>query len=175
MSHAAQSGQGYRALDPRSGRLTTAWASLSKVGVALLLGLPGALTVYFAFNSGGMFEVTTAFGALVVLVAMVVGATLAREPLAGLAPRGLLACGSPALFALWTLLSARWSHATGRALIAFITGTLELLRGYRKDEHLRGAIAEAARAEAHEDDPLQTRMLISAHARDVYGVADAFA
>ncbi len=119
MSHAAQSGEEYRALDPRPGHLTTGWAPLSKVGMVLLLGLPGALTVYFAFNSGGMFEVTTAFGALVVLVTMLVGATVARKPLAGLTPRGLLACGSLALFALWTLLSARWSHATGRALVAF--------------------------------------------------------
>jgi O-Antigen ligase len=119
MSHTARSGEEYRARDHRSGRSTTAWASLSKVGLALLLGLPGALTVYFAFNSGGMFEVTIAFGALVVLVAMALGAAVAREPLAGLTLRGLLACGSLALFALWTLLSARWSHATGRALVAF--------------------------------------------------------
>jgi hypothetical protein len=83
MSHAARSGEGYR---------------------ALLLGLPGALTVYFAFNSGGMFEVTTAFGALVVLVAMVVAIAVPREPLAGLSRWGLLACGSLALFALWTLI-----------------------------------------------------------------------
>jgi hypothetical protein len=87
--------------------------------MALLLALPGALTVYFAFNSGGMFEVTTAFGALVVLVAMALGAAVAPQPLAGLTLRGLLACCSLALFALWTLLSVRWSHATGRGLVAF--------------------------------------------------------
>jgi hypothetical protein len=56
-----------------------------------------------------------------------------------------------------------------------LTGTLELLRGYRKDEHLQGAIAEVARAEAHEQDPLQTRMLTTVSTRDAYGVADAFA
>jgi hypothetical protein len=56
-----------------------------------------------------------------------------------------------------------------------LTGTLELLRGYRKDEHLQGAIAEVARAEAHEEDPLRTQMLDSTHTRDAYGVADAFA
>ena len=126
MSHTAQSDEEYRALDQRPGRLTTAWASRSRVGLALLLGLPGTLTVYFAFNSGGMFEVTTAFGTLVVLVAMAVGVTLARKSLAGLAPRGLLACGLLALFALWTLLSARWSHATGRALVAFDRALLYL-------------------------------------------------
>ena len=92
---------------------------LPKIGMVLLLALPGLLTVYFAFNSGGMFEVTTAFGALIVLVAMAVAIAFARQPLAGLTRWGLLACGSLALFALWTLLSARWSHATGRALVAF--------------------------------------------------------
>jgi hypothetical protein len=115
----AQSDEEYRALDPRLGCLTTSAASLSKVGVALLLGLPGALTVYFAFNSGGMFEVTTAFGALVALVAMALGAVAAGKPLAALNWRGLLACGFLGLFALWTLLSARWSHATARALADF--------------------------------------------------------
>jgi hypothetical protein len=119
MSHAAQGNEEYRALDPGLESPITAQASLSKLGMALLLALPGILTVYFAFNSGGMFEVTTAFGALVVLVAMALGAAVAHEPLKGLTSRGLLACGSLALFAVWTLLSARWSHATGRALVAF--------------------------------------------------------
>jgi hypothetical protein len=119
MGHAAQSGEAYRALDPERELPTTTGTLPSKVGMALLLVLPGALTVYFAFNSGGMFEVTTAFGALVVLVAMALGAAVARKPLAGLTRWGLLACGSLALFALWTLLSARWSHATGRAMVAF--------------------------------------------------------
>jgi hypothetical protein len=56
-----------------------------------------------------------------------------------------------------------------------LTGTIELLRRYRKDEHLQSAIAEVARAEAEEDDPLPTKMLTSAHTVDAYGVADAFA
>jgi hypothetical protein len=93
--------------------------SLSKVGMALLLALPGALTVYLAFNSGGMFEVTTAFAACVVCIAIALGVAVARKPLAGIATRGLLACVLFGLFALWTLLSAHWSHASGRALVAF--------------------------------------------------------
>ena len=119
MGQAVQSGEEYRALNSRSVRLPGGSTSPAKVGTALLLVLPGALTVYLAFNSGGMFEVTTAFAACVVLIALALGAAVAREPLAGVAPRGLLACGPLGLFALWTLLSARWSHATGRALIAF--------------------------------------------------------
>lgn len=56
-----------------------------------------------------------------------------------------------------------------------LTGILELLSDYRKDERLPGAIAEVARAEAYEDDPLQTRMLNATRTPDVYGVADVFA
>ena len=43
----------------------------------LLLALPGVLTLYLAFNSGGLFEVTTAFAALVVLVAAAIAAAAA--------------------------------------------------------------------------------------------------
>jgi hypothetical protein len=55
-----------------------------------------------------------------------------------------------------------------------LTGTLELLRNYRKDEHLESAIAEIARAEAHEDDPLPTKMLTATRTLDAYGITDAF-
>jgi hypothetical protein len=66
-----------------------------------------------------MFELTTAFGALLVLTVILVCIASAREPLAGLSPVGAIACGALALFALWTLLSGSWSHSNARALIAF--------------------------------------------------------
>jgi hypothetical protein len=56
-----------------------------------------------------------------------------------------------------------------------LTGTLELLRNYRKDDDLQDAIAEVARAEAHEDDPLPTKLVTPTRTQDAYGVADAFA
>jgi hypothetical protein len=56
-----------------------------------------------------------------------------------------------------------------------LTGTLELLRRYRKVDHLQSAIAEVARAEANEEDPLPTKMLTSTRTLDAYGIADAFA
>src|ERR1700722_2737163 len=99
MGQAVQSGEEYRALNSRSVRLPGGSTSPAKVGTALLLVLPGALTVYLAFNSGGMFEVPPAFAACVVLIALALGAAVAREPLAGVAPRGLLACGPLGLFA----------------------------------------------------------------------------
>ena len=62
-----------------------------------------------------------------------------------------------------------------------LTGTLELLQRYRRDEHVQDAIAEFARAEAEEVDPIRTRMVsdgvlekFSAE-QDPYGIAKAFA
>jgi hypothetical protein len=95
-------------------------------GSLVLLVFPGALLVYFAFNSGGLFELTTAFGALLALAVILVCIAAAREPLAGLSPLGAIACGALALFALWTLLSGNWSHSGGRALVAFDRALLYL-------------------------------------------------
>jgi hypothetical protein len=55
-----------------------------------------------------------------------------------------------------------------------LTGTLMLLKRYRRDEHLPDAIAEFARAEADEEDPIKTRMVSPVLTEDVYGVASAF-
>lgn len=55
-----------------------------------------------------------------------------------------------------------------------LTGTLELLRGYRREEHLERAIADFAHAEAYEQDPIKARMVPAPHTRDAYGVAEAF-
>jgi hypothetical protein len=56
-----------------------------------------------------------------------------------------------------------------------LTGTLALLRRYRRTEHLEQAIDEVARAEAYEDDPISTRMAATPSTRDLYGIADVFA
>lgn len=56
-----------------------------------------------------------------------------------------------------------------------LTGTLALLRNYRREEHLPAAIEEFARAEADEVDPIQTRMVRAPRTHDAYGVAEAFA
>jgi hypothetical protein len=56
-----------------------------------------------------------------------------------------------------------------------LTGTLALLRRYRHAEHLQEAIEEVAHAEAHEDDPIVTRIAATPGTRDAYGIADVFA
>jgi hypothetical protein len=70
---------------------------------------------------------------------------------------------------------ARELQAEALLLERDLTGTIELLRRYRKDEHLGQAIAEFAHAEAYEDDPIKTRMVTSSQASDTFGIAEAFA
>ncbi len=89
------------------------------VSLAGLLALPPALAVFLAFNSGGMFELTTAFAALLVLAVAGLAVAIARRPLAGLSGLGASAFLLLALFATLTLLSGQWSGAEGRALIGF--------------------------------------------------------
>ncbi len=70
---------------------------------------------------------------------------------------------------------ARELQAEALLLEHDLTGTIDLLRRYRKDEHLAEAIAEFAHAEAYEDDPIKTRMVTSSQTADAYGIAKAFA
>ncbi len=70
---------------------------------------------------------------------------------------------------------ARELQAEALLLDHDLTGTIDLLRRYRKDEHLAEAIAEFAHAEAYEDDPTRTRMATSLQAADAYGIAETFA
>lgn len=55
-----------------------------------------------------------------------------------------------------------------------LTGTLALLRNYRRDEQLAAAIEAFAQAEATEEDPIKARLVSAATTRDAFGVAEAF-
>lgn len=54
-----------------------------------------------------------------------------------------------------------------------LTGTLELLRGYRREAHLEQAIADFAHAEAYREDPIKTS-LVRSSADDAFGISQAF-
>lgn len=85
----------------------------------MVLALPGALTAYFGFNGGGFFPAQPAVGAVFLALVLVVRVTMAEQPFAGVGAGVGLAAGALSLYALWTLASSSWSHATGRALIEF--------------------------------------------------------
>jgi O-antigen ligase len=80
--------------------------------------LPGALTVYLAFNAGGFFIGAQATVAIVLILLLAVRAMAAGHP-ARWSPLFGVAALSLALFATWTLLSGAWSGAPFRALASF--------------------------------------------------------
>ncbi len=93
-------------------------------GVGLLLV---AATVYLGFNAGGFFAGTTATVAFVFCALAVLGALLVARPLEGLTAALAVPLGLLAGFAVWTLVSATWSDASGRALIEFDRALLYVL------------------------------------------------
>jgi hypothetical protein len=89
--------------------------------------LPGALIVFMGFNAGGYFPATPAIINLVLAQILLVRVMQARRPLEGMAPVTLVAIAAMGCYTLMTLLSAIWSHSTGRALIEFDRAWLYLL------------------------------------------------
>jgi hypothetical protein len=55
-----------------------------------------------------------------------------------------------------------------------LTGTLALLRNYRREEHLEGAVDAVAHAEAYDDDPIKTRVATTVRSADAYGISASF-
>lgn len=93
----------------------------------LLLTLPGALVVFFAFNAGGYFPDIVAVAALALVVVVVLRLTIAEEPLAGFGSPLALGAVALGLFAVWALASASWSESTARALIEYDRALVYLL------------------------------------------------
>ena len=91
----------------------------ARAGLAFVLLLPGALTVFFAFHAGGYMPGTAALVAAELAMVLGLRLTLARRPLEGLSVPLALAVGAIVALGAWTLGSAGWSHAPGRALLEF--------------------------------------------------------
>jgi O-antigen ligase len=89
---------------------------LERAGWLLVMLLPGALTAFLAFRSGGFYLGATSLVAAEMAVAVGLRFALARRPLQGVGPALAVAVAAMALFAAWTLLSSDWSDSMGRAL-----------------------------------------------------------
>lgn len=92
-----------------------------------LLLLPAGLVVFFAFDAGGFYPGPPAYVAALLCLVLAVRATVARDPLEGFSKLLVVAVVAMAAFALFTLLSASWSHAPGRALVMFDLALVYLL------------------------------------------------
>jgi hypothetical protein len=94
-----------------------ALGAVETAGRAALLAFPAFLVVYLSFNAGGFFPDDVAFAAILVLQALVLRTTLSREPAGGLGLLAWIPSAALALFTAWTVVSAAWSDAPGRALV----------------------------------------------------------
>ena len=89
--------------------------------------LPGALTAYLAFNSGGRAPDVTAVVLLVLALLLATRVMLGRQPFGGLGAAALVAATLLALFAAWALVSSGWSDAPIRATTEFQRAALYLV------------------------------------------------
>jgi hypothetical protein len=102
-------------VDPRS----VDAVSVSRLLDAVLLAVPGLLTIYFSFNSGGYFPASPAFAAIVLVIVLVLRVTLVDDPFAGFSRPLAVAVTAMGAYTVWILASAIWSDAPARALIEF--------------------------------------------------------
>jgi len=103
------------------------FASPQRAATGALLLVPGALTLYFGFRSGGYFAGPTGLAAALVALILAVRVTLSRQPFAGLSIATLLAATALAVYTVVTLVSANWSGAPSRALLEYDRALLYLL------------------------------------------------
>jgi O-antigen ligase len=89
--------------------------------------LAAGLVAYFSFTSGGYSSASQGLGAVVLALALVARALLSERPFAGAGRAAAIALAALAGFAAWSLLSASWSDAPGRALNEFSRASLYLL------------------------------------------------
>jgi hypothetical protein len=92
---------------------------MRRTATAALLCAPAFLVVFFSFDSGGFFPDSVALGDIVVALMLLVRLALAERPLAAFGRAALVPLAGFAGLAAWALASQLWSHAPGRATIAF--------------------------------------------------------
>jgi hypothetical protein len=81
----------------------------------LAMLLPGALTVFLSFRSGGFYLGAVSLAAAEMALVVGLRFALARRPLQGIGPPLAVAAIAMGCFAAWTLLSAGWSDSVARA------------------------------------------------------------
>jgi O-Antigen ligase len=96
-------------------------------GWRLHLLAPAAVTLFLCFRAGGFFAGITGLTAAGLAVALAVYVTAAPRPFAGVSAWGLVSAAGLVGFAVWILISVRWSDAAGRAVMEFDRALLYLL------------------------------------------------
>jgi hypothetical protein len=94
------------------GRVTSAAAVLPAL-------LPGACVAFLGFHAGGFYPESWSVVAFACAVGLALRVASVERPFAGLNAWSAVVAGALALLGAWTLLSATWSGAAGRATVEF--------------------------------------------------------
>jgi hypothetical protein len=95
------------------------WSAMDRTATGALLCAPGVLVVYFSFSSGGFFPESVALADVAIGVLLLFRLGIGGRPLEAFGRAALIPLAGLAGLAGWALLSQFWSHAPGRATIAF--------------------------------------------------------
>jgi hypothetical protein len=101
----------------RAGEEAASPHRLLRIAAGALLLIPGLLTAYLAFRTGGYYAETSSAVLALLALGLVVHALIAGRPFAGLSRPLAIAAGALVLLVAWTLLSSGWSDAPGRAAL----------------------------------------------------------
>jgi O-antigen ligase/polysaccharide polymerase Wzy-like membrane protein len=105
---------------PEEATTTPSWLRRhEEVGWLALMLLPGLLTVFLAFRSGGFYPGATSLATAEMALVLGLRFALAKRPLQGVSKPLIAATAAIGLFAAWTLISADWSDSISRALPAY--------------------------------------------------------
>jgi len=88
-----------------------------RLGTWLLIALPGLLTVYLGFQSGGYFPDAYSLAAFLLTIALAARFALARDPFASFSRASAVVMAALLFYGAWALVSAAWSDAPARSIL----------------------------------------------------------
>jgi O-antigen ligase len=144
---------------------------MDRTATGALLLVPAVLVVYFSFDSGGFFPDSVALADIVVAALLVIRLGVAERALESFGRAALVPLAGVLGLAVWALLSQAWSHAPGRATIAFDRDLLYALTFalFATVGGTRARLAWAIRAVAFVMAAIAAVALLSRVAPDILG------
>jgi hypothetical protein len=105
--------------DPDATGPLSGFTSSERVAIAASVWLPLPLLLYLGINGGGFAAATTGIATTVLALLLAIRAVATPRTVRRPTPAGCVAFVALLALALWSLLSANWSHSPARAIVEF--------------------------------------------------------